>query len=320
MYRKRSNDQFLPLHLAVLALSLLAGSASAVPTEHPDPDDRIYFEITHINGESVPYLSVTVSPTDGDILDRGLRRRVLNFRLTSEDGDKVQCVVPAQPNLDKEVVAFATTCPGADDDDTTRCFELEFDTRKVPNGPVRLVFLLSKLPHGEGEQEELIDRIDLVIHVLNTRLEVDRNGIDSVRLRLSAGVVSPTEVKDYRFALFAAGSTSTGSTLPEYSNPVDAPPEHVTLGIPIGGPTSDGLPGAVKLYPADGIAAVPHAAWPDAMSSVHLQVSWADLSAIAAAKISSQASLVAAVYDGEYWHWSSVATVSRPKAPNGLAP
>jgi hypothetical protein len=303
MRRKKSRVHRLGVELAVTLLAVYPAMFLSAAGE-PPKDPTVTFELTAING--VPLHYVSISPTDGDILDRGLFCQSIRFNFRASRGDVVQCLDAASGRALSVTEKIQCTTV---DPTVFVCFELSFDTRVLPNGPNRLLFRLRAKEPGIEEGKQL-SYLTLLIHVLNTRLEVDRNGVDSVRLRLTAGVLDPATVKNYRYAIFAAASTRPWSNpFHPYVNPGD----REQLFIPIGGAG----PEPKKLYPSGEPIA---AAWPDRQLAVFVDVSWNELEAIARQANSPVTYLVAAVHNGTRWDFSSVLEVTPPTPGEGLSP
>jgi len=275
-------------YLGWLLLPLLGGSVLGAPAG----DQQIGFRLRAVNGREVLYPQV--SPTDGDILDRGLHAKVVTFTFEARAGDWVECRDQAGRLL---ATAMQSSCTDPEDRPLV-CFSLEIDTRKLPNGPNRLSFTLYRLPGLDPEVKEALAELVVLIHVLNHRLEVEKLAPDSVVVRLRAGTTLPEKVRNWRFMLFAAALRAPGG---EVELPVPGREEGIEAQVPIGGTL-----GAFRLFPAEpGESGV----WPEKELDVRLLVDRRLLSRIARQNRSTAAYLVAAVYDGIAWHWSSVAVV-----------
>ena len=286
------------------------------------PEDEVVFELRYINGEEFPYYRI--SPTDGDVLDRGLRTRTITLTFRSNRGERVACYDEKGRVVSAE--GPRVTCQH-EDGRKWRCFELTLDTRKLPNGPNRLFFRLLESSADNGSPDAALAVKVVVIHVLNDRLEIERRTVDSVRLKLEAGVVDPRAIKNYRFALFAAGSRTPWLKIPAFDNP-GAPPEHLATNLPIGGRSETGAE-PVLLYPPPsphgsvsllGVAAPEtlSSAWPEETPALRFELSWPLLIETASRWNSKRTYVVAAVYDGKWWHWTCVVELAFPAPGTGL--
>ena len=142
MDRERLRARFLALCAMLAGLALFPCLAPFASLE--GADDPPGLELLTINGEDARYLSI--SPTDGDILDRGLRTLELELTFRSKRGEWVHCHDRHETEIS---AARASDC--VMEGDEYRCFTIFVDTRLLPNGPNRLAFRLYDSPAPGGE-------------------------------------------------------------------------------------------------------------------------------------------------------------------------
>jgi hypothetical protein len=264
-------------------------------------DDGVDFKLIILNGEPVAY-SLT-SPTDGDILDRGFLARDVILTLRSSYGEAVVCT----DRLGVELARAAREQCTAEEDRDAACFTLAIDTRRLPNGPNRLFFTLYDVYPGPGVKASPLAELRMVINVLNPRIEVDARKADGVRLRLEAAVTDPAEVKNYRFAIFAGRANAPSKILPAYE--IQGPP--TSIPAPVG-------PDPVKIFPRS--SAVHSVEWPEATPYLYFTLNRATLVELSGSPLPKPVYLVAAVFDGKAWRWTTVCEVTMPPAGEGKIP
>lgn len=303
MDRERVHSRFLTLYALIAGLTLFPflaplGTLSAA-------GDPTGFELLTINGEDARYLSI--SPTDGDILDRGLRTLALELTFRSNRGEWVNCY-----DRDENLIEPARGSDCVEESGRFKCFTVVVDTRKLPNGPNRLSFRLFDSPTPGGELGALLDEITLIVHVQNNRLKVERQSTEALRVRLEAGVMVPAAVRGYRFALFAASSKGPRIGVPAaYRNGSE------TGVLPVGGPGTNGI--VQKMFPLH--PNEPHAAWPEGELALSFNLNWTDLAALSRTETGPRVVyLTAAVFDGTRWEWTSAVEVTEAAPGAGLTP
>ncbi len=291
MNRYGANAQFLVLCLAVSGLLCVQA-----PAQQGD-GDGVDFKLILINGE--PVYSLT-SPTDGDILDRGFLARDVILTFRSDYGETVVCT----DRLGTERGRAVRESCAAPEDRNSACFTMVINTRQLPNGPNRLFFRLYDAPASPEVGAEMLAELRLVINVLNPRIAVDARKADGVRLRLEAGVTSPAQVNDHRFAVFAGRECSPSKLVEGY----------VTQDPPWDQPAPVG-PEPIKIFPRS--ADVHSVPWPEDSPFLYFHLSRATLLELSGTPVPKPIYLVMAIHDGTTWHWTSVCEVVLPPEGEG---
>ena len=288
----------------LLAAFCLAGVGLGASADNGDPVFRpdVDFSLWAINGQPLAY--VVTSPTDGDVLDRGLRFHVVTFEFSSNAGERVLCRDAAGQILGQ---AFRESCRNQRPQEYS-CFQMALDTRDLPNGAHRLSFELHDHASPQGDAGELLGRIDLVIHVLNARIELERDGADAIRIRIKAGVRSPADVQGFRYALFAGSRPIPSLLLPDYLHG-PGPRERAPLG-----------PFPVRVLPPDTMEQ-PAASWPNGNRYLRFDMSRSALCAsVGAARNADPVYLTAVIHDGQRWRWTAPIEIRPPASGQGMGP